>query len=56
MSMLFNLYNFSYNDTYSRLHKPHPAVQIPVQREFTLVYLDGWGPRTSPSSTTGWGT
>ena len=49
MSMLFDMKDFRYNDTFARLHKPHPAVQVPVQREFSLVYLDGWGPRDANS-------
>lgn len=40
-SMLFDMHDFKYNDTFVRAHAP--PVQPPLPREFTLVYLDGWG-------------
>ena len=42
-SILFNMSNFVYNDTYARNH--NPPIQLPLPREFTMVYLDGWGQR-----------
>ena len=37
---------FIYNDTFARIHKP--PIPLPVPREFTVVYIDGWGPRPFP--------
>ena len=41
--MLFDMNNFTYNDTYARFH--NPPIPLPVPREFTMVYVDGWGSR-----------
>ena len=35
--------NFVYNDTHSRNHVP--PVPLPLPRQFTVVYMDGWGCR-----------
>ena len=45
-SLLFNMSNFTYNDTYARNHTP--PIALPVPREFTVVYVDGWGSRAFP--------
>ncbi len=38
--------HFVYNDTFARLHDP--PIPLPVPREFTFVYVDGWGARSFP--------
>lgn len=40
-SMLFDMKNWTYNDTYARSHVP--SVPLPLPREFSFVYLDGKG-------------
>lgn len=42
-ALLFNMANFTYNDTRARNHSP--AVPLPVPHEFSLVFVDGWGGR-----------
>ena len=50
LAQLFNMSGgFRYNDTYARLHVP--PVKLPLPREFTIIYIDGWGCR-DPNSTT----
>ena len=41
--MLFDMKSFVYNDTFARNHVP--PIALPVPREFTVVYIDGWGSR-----------
>ncbi|GAX85418.1 hypothetical protein CEUSTIGMA_g12834.t1 [Chlamydomonas eustigma] len=41
LSMSFNMTHFEYNDTYARNHMP--PLQLPLPREFSFVYVDGWG-------------
>ena len=45
-SMFFNMSLFAYNDTHARHHTP--PIPLPVPHEFTMVYVDGWGPRPFP--------
>ena len=44
--MLFDMRNFTYNDTYARIH--NPPIQRPVPREFTVVFMDAHGDRPFP--------
>ena len=51
LAQLFNMSSsdgFRYNDTHARLHVP--PVKLPLPREFTIIYIDGWGCR-DPKST-----
>lgn len=48
LSMLFNMKNYTFNDTYARNHTP--PLRLPLPREFTFILVNGWGCRSMKDS------